>query len=180
MNEEQTTKKINVTLEELVLFRDAVNRYINKYPKERSVLTFGLLKLSAKYEKVQKREAAKATEKIDELTVRLASIKDGNLIENRFDYSTGEKDATNIRYSYTPEKKIELDRAVSKINEELKIQPIEIEPFYVDIPKNFDWSFYPFFKNFVFKPMSEEEEINAYITSPAEEKKPTIESVLKP
>lgn len=181
---EHKEEEVTVTLRELAVFRDAAARYQIKYKDERSPLTWGLKKQSQKYEKIQQKHAKDLAEKINELNMRHASLKDGNLVENRFDFKSGfaDKDQTEIRYSYTPEKRIELDKAIRKANEEFEAKEVKITPFIVEIAPNFDFSFYDAFKKFMFKELSEEEEYELYLKSGEKDKKdgqkPSIVSVL--
>lgn len=174
------------TLEELVTFRFKASVYQDKKKKERSKVTFALQKLSQKYEKKQQELNAELQEKVDKVTVQHASLKDGNLLENRFDFKEGFKgESTQIRYSYTAEKKIQLDAEISKLKKEYQNMEVEIDPFHVDIPEGFDMSFYPYFKDFIFKPISEEEEMELYLKQKSEPETsnngqtPTIKPLLK-
>lgn len=173
------------TLEELVIFRFKASVYLEKNNKERSKVTFALQKLSQKYEKKQQELNAELQEKVDKVTVQYASLKDGNLIENRFDHKGSRGEETQIRYAYTAEKKIQLDAEISKLKKEYQNMEIDVDPFHVDIPEGFDMSFYPYFKDFVFKPISEEEEMEIYLNKKPEPEPsnngqgPTITPLLK-
>ena len=173
------------TLEELVTFRFKAAVYQDKNKNERSKVTFALQKLSQKYEKKQQELNAELQEKVDKVTVQHASLKDGNLIENRFDHKGFRGEETRVRYSYTPEKKIQLDVEISKLRKEYQNMEVEIDPFHVPIPEGFDMSFYPNFKDFIFEPISEEEEMQLYLNQKTEGQasengqKPTIKPLLK-
>ena len=179
-----TEGKTKKTLEQLVNFRNRAAFYRKIKPQERSKVTFALLKMSEKYEKTQIRLSNELQEKVTQLNVQFASLKDGNLIENRFDFKgMADSENTQIRYAYTAEKKIELEKALSKTTKEYQEKEIEIEPFFVEIPEDFDFEFYEDFVGFIFAEISEEEQMERYLKAGAKAQsngqKPTIEPLLK-
>lgn len=185
MKKQKLTPEREVTLQELWTFLMDVDAYSLKYKEERSPLTWGLYtRLKPKLIKEREHFKDEMTSRVRELEVRLASLKEGNLIENRFDLKSRGSEETQIRYAYTAEKKIELDKAIANINNEYRAKTIKIQPFIVDIPKNFDFQFYESFKKFVFEELPEEKELELYLSQNEEKKEsnngtPTITPVLE-
>jgi len=183
------TPQLKATLKETVAFVNAANKYQKDYPKDKSKMVFALIKQSQKYE-------PKVKVIIDELSIdtnalrhRAASVDDkGNIIENPVDFKTGGdkgQESTSLRYSYKPDKLVALDKEIAKLQKDAEDKEMEItppyksEPFFVEIPENFDFKYLEVFKKFIFNPeMSEEEELKAFMSQKKEDEKPSVLSVL--
>jgi len=184
------TPQLKSTLKETVAFINAATKYQKDYPKDKSKLTFALIKQSQKYEPKTKVLIDELTMDANALRHRAASVDgEGNVIEKPIDFKTGGdkgQESTSLRYAYKPEKIVSLDKEVSKLQKDAEDKLMEItppykaEPFFVEIPDNFDFKYLEVFKKFIFNPeMSEEEELKAFMSqSKEEEEKPSVLSVL--
>ena len=90
-----------------------------------------------------------------------------------------------MRYSYKPDKLISLDKDIAKLQKDAEDKPIDItppyksEPFFVEIPDNFDFKYLEAFKKFIFNPeILEEDELKAFLAQPEKKQKPSVASVL--
>lgn len=180
---------IKATLSELAIFLVKAHQYQEKYPKERSKITFALIKQSARYEKKRASEAEEINLEIDALRDKFASVDDkDNIIEVKVDVKAGKgEDSSIMRRVYKKEQKIKLDKEIKDIKDKFEEKEVEVkppypaEPFFLPIPDSFDFNFIEPFKKFIFNPeITDEEEEKLYLAqkSDVEEQKPTVQSVL--
>jgi len=180
--------ELKSTNKEVIAFINAAANYQNEYPKERSKLTFSLIKQVKRYHpKIEKITEDLGIE-INALRHRAASTdSDGNIIEKPVDFKIGEKgkESTSMRYVYKPEKLVTLDKEIEALKKKVEMAEFEIqppykeEPFYVPIPDKFDFKYLEAFKKFIFNPeLSEKQEEEIYLNQSEKEQKPKIHSVL--
>lgn len=188
------TPKTVATWFELKEFLAASTSYFKGNPEERSKVTFAAIKQSQKYQKKSDRIQKDLNREDSIIRNKYASVDDkGNVIEQKIDFKAGNKDKEEsvLRYQYKPENFKKMQEEIDKLAEEyentlIDIQPpYKSEPFYLDIPENFDFRYVNAFKKFIFNPeLSEDEELEAYLSGADDVSKengqsPTIKSVLK-
>lgn len=184
------TTPIKATIKETVAFLNASTNYQKDYPKDKSKLVFALIKQFQKYEPKTKVIIDELNLDINALRHRAASVDEhGNVIEKLTDIKIGGdkgQQSTSIRYAYKPEKIVALDKEIAKLQQEVESKEIEItppyktEPFFVEIPENFDFKYLEVFKKFIFNPeISEEDELKAFMNQKdKKEEKISVRSVL--
>lgn len=159
------------TLTQLVRFLTDAKRYQDKYPKERTKLTFAIIKQQQRYEKIRTEFSDEINLEINALRYKRASTDDkGNLIENKFDVKAGKgEDSSILRPTYKPEEMVKCDKEIETLKKSYENKPISIippyklSPGYIDIPADFDFEFLESFKGFIFNPnLSEEDEEKIY------------------
>lgn len=155
---------------DLARFLDAAERYQIAYPKERSKVTFSMLKQIQKYDDKQKKLIAELNLEVTSIRYKHTSVDDkGNMLENKYDVKAGKgEDSSIMRPVFKPENATKMDKEVEAFKEEFYAKPFTIEspyksePFYVEVPPNFDFKFLEPFKKFIFNPdltPEQEEEI---------------------
>jgi hypothetical protein len=179
---------LQATLEEIVKFENAVRFYQEKYPKERSKLTFLLIKQIKRYKEKREKFSQEIQMEISSIQVRSASVdKDENIIEEKYDVKQGKgEDNSVLRFKYKKEAKIKMDKEIEDLKKSYESKTISIKPpyalspYFLEIPENFDFNFLDPFKKFIFNPEIEEDtELKLYLAQkPVENQKPTVNSVL--
>lgn len=186
---EPVDEKLTATVQEALVFLSGANGYLEKYPKERSRLTFAIHKQVGRYAKKMQEAQAEHNLEINAIRARHASTdKDGNIIENKFDVKQGKgEDNSVLRMTYKTEEKIKMDKEVEALNKKFMESTIEIKPPYASgekflpIPDGFDFAFVEVFKKFIFDPdLTEEDELKAFLAKAEEpiKPKPSVQSVL--
>jgi hypothetical protein len=179
-------QEMEATLEELVRFENFANAYQRMYPKERSTLTFALIKQSKRY-KVKREDLGRELNlEMEAVKSRHASVdKDENIIEEKFDVKQGKgDDNTVLRMKYKKEAKVKMDKELEDLQKSYQAKLVTIQPpyalvpFFIVVPKNFDFNFMEPFKKFIFNPeMTEDQELEIYLAQKPEDR-PTVLSVL--
>ena len=178
---------MEATLAELVKFENSARWYKEKYPKERSRLTFALTKQIERYKDKRENLGKSLSLEMDAIRSRHASVDDKeNIMEEKFDVKQGKgEDNTIIRMKYKKDAKQKMEEEIDKLTKSYESKTLEIkppyanEPFFLEVPKNFDFDFIEPFKKFIFNPeMTEEQELELYLAQKPEEQKPTIAPVL--
>lgn len=181
--------EMTVTLAELVKFENYANAYRVKYPKERSRVTFALIKQLERYKEKREKLGKSLTLELDAIRAKHASVDSSeNIIEEKFDVKQGKgEDNSVIRMKYKKDAKKKMEEEIQAITDSYEIKLVEIkppyasEPYYLEIPKNFDFDFVAPFKKFIFSPeVDEQTELGIYLQQQQDEneQKPTIAPVL--
>jgi len=136
--------------------------YLNSFPNERSVLTYALQKLTSKYKKQALKLDEETTSKISDTDAKycLKDKETGAFLER--EYEIGGQLVYKKQFDQVGEsaKKKDIDDFIKAQNE----REIEFEPHFVQIPSNIDISWVRPFTDFVFEPMSEEQEQEWYLS----------------
>lgn len=178
--------EIEVTVAELNTFLHQAEAYQKKYPQERSQLTFSLIKQSKRYAKKVEEIRSEFNGEVSAIRTRNASVdKDENLIQAKYDVKQGKgEDNSILQLVYKKEAKIKMEKEIEEFSKTFNEKTVKIkppyatEPFFLNVPANFDFGFLDVFKKFIFSPkMDEATELELYLAQKPE-KKPTIQSVL--
>lgn len=179
--------EIDATVAELNTFLYQAEAYQKKYPQERSQLTFGLLKQAKRYAKTAEEMRAEFNGEVNAIRTRNASVdKDENLIQAKYDVKQGKgEDNSILQLVYKKEAKIKMEKEIEDFTKTFNAKTVKVkppyatEPFFVNVPANFDFNFLEVFKKFIFHPqMDEATELELYLAQKPEKQKPTVQSVL--
>jgi hypothetical protein len=178
-------QEMEATLEELVRFENFANAYQRAYPK-RSNLTFSLIKQSKRYKDKREDLGRELSLEMEAIKTRHASVdKDENIMEEKFDVKQGKgDDNTVLRMKYKKDAKVKMEKELEDLQKSYQKKVIAIKPpyamtpFFLEVPKNFDFNFMEPFKKFIFNPeMTEDQELEIYLAQKPEDR-PTVLSVL--
>jgi hypothetical protein len=157
-----SASEVLVSYREVVTFRNAAALYLQEHPKERTHLSFVLEKLIKKYAPFVEDWSAIQRE----LRIKHASKdpRTKNIIETQY----GEGENAVIRYSYTEENQLAMDK---EINE--RYNGTEDGQYKIVVPKNnipiqleqIDSLWLDAFTPFVFEPMEDDVKLQWYLNS---------------
>lgn len=147
-------------------FYKMANDYIVKFPKERSVLTYALnVKFLDKHKKALTAISAKLQEKRADLDAEHA-LKDketGAFLEQKVSIGSGEKAGVVFRKTFDKKGESTVLTEFKDYKKTVDDELYKFEPYFVDVPRNIDIKYLKAFTGFVFKPMTEKEEIDWYL-----------------
>lgn len=154
-----------VGFKSFINFREKAKIYKSKYPKERTVLSLALTKLIENTED-QEKESKKEWNSIkNKIEVKYASKEKEGEDGIPLEYTTIVGNAVVTRYKFTGSKKILCDEEVEIARKNFEdTKKFKIHPIYVEeIPKDIDYVFLKAFTGFIFKEMSENEELKWWL-----------------